>query len=192
LRKYDADDDERFAKALGIREWHLTSTDRKSGLHDLKAQLPAANDLSFQVGFIRALIVRLCTLRTWLFLLAVALSASVAIRVTAQTHAPTVVATAPAARPSDLDRFKRIIAEQFPQLLTQKIVGTAVLTVLFDGQGQVAGTRLDISSATPETLVASVFQFASFDVSPGELRDIGSTRLDLPLNHVLVVFARKN
>ena len=196
MREYDADDEERFAAALGIRVSYGPAIDRKSARREFKAQPTAANDLSFEISAARALTAAptawLHTFPAGLLLVAAAVLASVAVRVIAQTEPPTVVAIGPAARPLDADRFKRIIEEQYPQLLKQKVVGTPVLTVLFDAQGRVAGTRLEISSAKRENLTASVFQFAPMGVSSGELKDIGSTGVDLPLNHVLVVFARKD
>jgi hypothetical protein len=90
------------------------------------------------------------------------------------------------------DRLEMLIRSRYPKLITEKVSGTAVVTVLLEIDGQVATTRLDISPEPLKELTASESQFARLGVSVGELRYIGISQVDLPLNTVLVVFGARN
>lgn len=89
-------------------------------------------------------------------------------------------------------RLEALIQARYPKLLSEKLPGTAVVTVLLESDGQVAATRLDISPEPLKQLTASESQFARLGVAVGELRYVGVADVDLPLNTVLVVFAARN
>ena len=191
MHEHGGDEEARFAKRRGVRLGRVPASARKPD-GDFKAHWPAANDGSFEISLARALATRFRTLRAWVLWVMLVVLASAAMRSIAQTDSKTPVPPASSASLPDTERFRRIIEGQYPKLMTEKVAGTPVLTVLFDARGRVAGTRLQISSAKPEDLTASVFRFGPLGVSAGDLKNIGSTYIDLPLNRVLVAFARRN
>src|SRR5262245_51193942 len=85
-------------------------------------------------------------------------------------------------------RLEALIRTRYPNLLTEKLPGTAVVTVLLESDGRVAATRLDVSPEPLKELTASESQFARLGVAVGELRYVGVADVDLPLNTVHVVF----
>src|SRR5215468_11520590 len=76
-------------------------------------------------------------------------------------------------------RLEALIRSRYPKLLSEKLPGTAVVTVLLEFNGQVAATRLDVSPEPLKELTASESQFARFGVSGGELRYVGVAQVDL-------------
>jgi hypothetical protein len=92
----------------------------------------------------------------------------------------------------DRDRLETLIRSRYPNLLTERLSGTAVVTALFEFDGRVAATRLDVSPEPLKELTASESQLARLGVSVGELRYVEVAQVDLPLNTVLVVFGARN
>jgi hypothetical protein len=90
------------------------------------------------------------------------------------------------------ERLVALIEGRYPHLLTQRIAGTATVTFLFDADGTLAGSNLELLSAPVSLLTASEVQFARFGLSAGELKYIGVSRISLPLNTVLVVFGGRD
>ena len=86
------------------------------------------------------------------------------------------------------ERLETIIGARYPKLLTEKVAGTPVVTVLFDPHGDLIRAELTLSRQPAALLSASEEQFSRFGVASGRLRYIGAGRVQLPLNTVLVVF----
>jgi len=86
------------------------------------------------------------------------------------------------------ERLTDLVKARYPQLLTQQMAGTPVVTMLFEADGNVVQTRLDVRSPGKEALTASEEQFYRFGPLAGRLRYIGESRIELPVNTVLVVF----
>jgi hypothetical protein len=108
---------------------------------------------------------------------------------TGAVHAQAEVATAGPEMQADSARLALLAEERYPRLLTEKLSGTPIVTVLFNPDGTVAETALEVSERDPTTLVVSEGQFAPFGVSGGQLRYLGVARVELPLNTVLIAFA---
>src|SRR5262249_29889885 len=90
------------------------------------------------------------------------------------------------------ERLEALIRSRYPNLVNEKLSGTAVVTVLLEFDGRVAATHLDVSPEPLKELTASESQFARLGVAVGELRYVGVADVDLPLNTVLVVFGARN
>jgi hypothetical protein len=90
------------------------------------------------------------------------------------------------------DRLVALIEGRYPQLLTQKIAGTAMVTVLFDSDGTLAASNLEVLPTAVTALTVSEMQFASFGLDAGELTYIGISRIPLPPNTVVVVFGARD
>jgi hypothetical protein len=89
-------------------------------------------------------------------------------------------------------RLEALIRSRYPNLLSEKLPGTAVVTVLLESDGEIAATRLDVSTEPLKELTASESQFARLGVAVGELRYVGVASIELPLNTVLVEFGARN
>jgi hypothetical protein len=87
------------------------------------------------------------------------------------------------------EKLKAIVAERYPQLARQSVDGTAIVTLLFDAQGQVIASRLRVSSTSAVT--ASAVEFADLGVSAGQLKSMGTEHIDFAVNRVWVVFASR-
>jgi hypothetical protein len=94
------------------------------------------------------------------------------------------------ARPSR-EQLEAIIRERYPRLLTQKVTGTAVVTLLFRSDGVLAAARLDVVPSSAGTVTASEARFSPFRVPPGALSFLGLAHIDLPLNRVVVIFGER-
>jgi hypothetical protein len=86
------------------------------------------------------------------------------------------------------ERFEALVRERYPQLATEPAAGMPVVTVLFEPDGRLARTDLEIRAGPPEMVTASEEQFFRFGHLAGQLRYIGEARIELPANTVLVVF----
>jgi hypothetical protein len=86
------------------------------------------------------------------------------------------------------ERLEALIRARYPELLTQKVSGTPVVTILFDGEGTPERTDLRVIANLPGALTASEEDFARFGLTVGELKYIGVARVTLPLNAALVIF----
>lgn len=86
------------------------------------------------------------------------------------------------------EHLTTLVKARYPQLLTEHMAGTPVVTVLLEADGHVVQTHLEIRSPESEPLTASEEQFYRFGALAGRLRYIGEARIDLPVNTVLVVF----
>jgi hypothetical protein len=90
------------------------------------------------------------------------------------------------------ERLEALIRSRYPNLVTERLPGTAVVTVLLEMDGGIAATHLDVSLEPLKELTASEAQFARLGVAVGELRYVGVADIDLPLNTVHVVFGARN
>jgi hypothetical protein len=89
-------------------------------------------------------------------------------------------------------RLEELIRARYPNLLSEKLSGTPVVTVLLEFDGAVAASHLDVSNEPLTELTASEGQFAKLGIAVGELRYVGIARVDLPLNTAFVVFGARN
>ena len=85
-------------------------------------------------------------------------------------------------------RLTALLRERYPQLLAGGLVGTPVLTVLFNADGSVARSNLQVLAQTSGTLTATETRFAGLGVRSGELQYVGEAPVQLPHTRVLVVF----
>lgn len=110
-----------------------------------------------------------------------------------QTLAPELRKPAPDAQALPYrERLETLIEVRYPRLLTEKLAGTAMVTVLFEPDGTLSGTNLEAIPQSSEPLTASEAQFARFGLAAGELKYIGVARIQLSLNTVLVVFGARD
>ena len=91
----------------------------------------------------------------------------------------------------DRQQLETIVRNRYPELLTQRFAGVPVVTVLLNHDGTLAATDLEISLKDPGELVVTRLQFARFGVKARDLSYIGTARLELPLNTVLVMYGGK-
>ena len=89
-------------------------------------------------------------------------------------------------------RLEALIERRYPELLTEKIAGTARVTVLLEADGALAETALEVLPNDSKDLAASESQFARFGLRAGDLRYLGESRIQTPLNTVLVVFGGRD
>ena len=89
-------------------------------------------------------------------------------------------------------QLEALIEKRYPELLTQKITGTVMVTVLFEADGALIDTAFEIAPNDSQSLTASETQFARFGLSAGDLRYLGESRIQTPLNTVLVVFGGRD
>jgi len=94
-----------------------------------------------------------------------------------------------AAAEPDRERLETLVKERYPQLGERHASGTPVVTILFEADGRVARTDLEVRSVPPEGLTATEEQFNRFGHLDGQLHYISMARIELPANTVLVVFA---
>lgn len=130
----------------------------------------------------------------WRLAVSVTLLASVLFASEAATREPPELRTASRSsttRP-DSKQLEGIVGRAYPTLLTQKIAGTPIVTVLLNADGSTAGTRLEIAPSPVKIPDASEAQFAGFGLKSGELQYIGIATIQLPLNTVLVVFGGRD
>lgn len=85
-------------------------------------------------------------------------------------------------------RINELIRDRYPFLLTGKPSGTPVVTVVFNPDGSVADSALDLLSGKDRELSASEGQFARFGLSSGDLQYIGVNRVSLRATSAIVVF----
>jgi hypothetical protein len=86
------------------------------------------------------------------------------------------------------ERLMTLVRERYPQLLTAETQGTPVLRVLFNSDGTIARSDLEITSEHMEELTARRSQFARFHLEPGALKYLGAGHLPLPGRTALVIF----
>jgi len=65
------------------------------------------------------------------------------------------------------ERLEALIGSRYPNLVTEKLPGTAVVTVLLEMDGAIAATHLDVSPEPLKELTASESQFAWLGVAVG-------------------------
>jgi len=92
----------------------------------------------------------------------------------------------------DRQQLVTIIRDRYPQLLTQRFAGVAVVTALFNHNGTLASTDLEIRGKDAGELTVSKLHFARFGLQERDLSYIGLARFELPLNTVLVMFGGKS
>jgi hypothetical protein len=126
----------------------------------------------------------------WLFIGGLACTAQDAPPGVASSSAVDVRKPAPdPATRTDQQRFKALIKVRYPDLITKTAQGVPIVTVLFDPQGEIVRTDLEISSTPPSELSASESSFNRFGAQADDLGYIGAASIDFPANTVLVVFA---
>jgi hypothetical protein len=89
------------------------------------------------------------------------------------------------------ERLTTLVKARYPQLLVGGLVGTPVLTVLFNSDGTVARSNLQLAQ-TPGTLTATETQFERFRLRTGELQYVGEARVQLPRSTVFVIFGARS
>jgi len=89
-------------------------------------------------------------------------------------------------------RLEAVIERRYPELLTEEIAGTAMVTVLLEADGTLADTALEVLPDDSKDLTASESQFARFGLSAGDLRYLGELQIQTPLNTMLVVFGGRD
>jgi hypothetical protein len=112
-----------------------------------------------------------------------------------QTSMPELRKPAPDAQAlPNRERLETLIEQRYPRLLTEKMSGVVMVMLLFEPDGSLSGTNLEIVPQTsgPGPLTASEAQFARFGLAAGDLRYIGVSRVRLSLNTILVVFGAKD
>jgi hypothetical protein len=90
------------------------------------------------------------------------------------------------------ERLQSLLVAKYPGLAVKKIDGVVVVTLLFNPDGTLAGNALDVLPHAPAVLTVSEEQFARFGAVAEELRYIGASHLELPLNSVVVAFAGRD
>jgi hypothetical protein len=91
------------------------------------------------------------------------------------------------------ERLTVLVKEQYPQLLAGSLVGTPVITVLFNPDGTVARSDLQVLAQIPNTLTASEAQFQRLGLGrAGELQYVGEARVQLPHSTVFVIFGARS
>jgi len=105
---------------------------------------------------------------------------------------PELLKPAPDARVQPFrERLTALVRERYPELLAGGLVGTPVLTVLFNPDGSIARSNLQLVGQTTGTLTANETQFAQLGVRAGQLQYVGEARVQLPTSTVLVVFGAR-
>ena len=90
------------------------------------------------------------------------------------------------------ERITGLVKARYPQLLLGNFVGTPVLTVLFNTDGTIE--RSDIQMSTEQraqSLTATESQFHRFGLRLGDLQYVGMARVALPGGSALVVFGAR-
>jgi hypothetical protein len=90
------------------------------------------------------------------------------------------------------ERLMGLMRDNYPQLLIGSFVGTPMLTVLFNPDGTVGRSSLQLYTEASTQLTASEAQFAGFGLHSGELQYVGEARLELSSRTVLVVFGARS
>jgi len=67
-----------------------------------------------------------------------------------------------------------------------------MVTVLLEADGTLADTALEVLPCASRSLTASESQFARFGLKAGDLRYLGESRIQTPLNTMLVVFGGRD
>jgi len=86
------------------------------------------------------------------------------------------------------EQLEALIRIRYPQLLTEPVKGTPIVTVLLSLYGDVVRSDLEISSRPPGELAASEASFHRFGLPQLEMRYVGATSIETPANTVFVVF----
>jgi hypothetical protein len=97
-------------------------------------------------------------------------------------------APAPDSRPYE-ERFQALIKARYPDLFTKASAGLPIITVLFDPQGGILRTDLEVSSKPPSELPADESNFSRFGAVADDLQYLGAASVRLPANTVVIVFA---
>jgi hypothetical protein len=90
------------------------------------------------------------------------------------------------------ERLTALVKARYPQLLAGDLVHTPVLTVLFNSDGTIARSDLEISAQSPNTLTATEMQFARFRLGSRDLQYIGAEHLPLPGGTALVIVGARS
>jgi hypothetical protein len=90
------------------------------------------------------------------------------------------------------ERVTELVRERYPQLLSDKQPGTAVLIVLFNSDGTIAASDVQTYALHSETLTADETQFERFGLQSGDVRYVGVDRIELPVGSVLVIFGARS
>jgi hypothetical protein len=90
------------------------------------------------------------------------------------------------------ERLAALVRARYPQLLSARLTAIPVVTMLFNPDGSVARSNLQILAQTSGTLTAAETRFADFGVRSGELQYLGETPVQLPNATVLVVFGARS
>ena len=86
-------------------------------------------------------------------------------------------------------RLEGVIRERYPELFTRTVDGIPIVTALFDSQGNLLRTDLEVSSASASELGVSAASFRRFGVIASDLQYVAEASVQLPANTVVVAFA---
>jgi beta-lactamase regulating signal transducer with metallopeptidase domain len=89
------------------------------------------------------------------------------------------------------EKFAALIKDRYPSLATQASGGTPVVTVLFNHDGTVARTDMEIFQGSPRDFKASAAQFGRFGLTPDTVGYVGEQGLDFGTNVILVVYTER-
>jgi hypothetical protein len=89
------------------------------------------------------------------------------------------------------ERITVLIKKRYPQLLVGNLLGTPVLTVLFNATGTIARSDLQITAQRSGALTATETQFERLGLRSGELQYVGVAHVQLPGGTALVVFGER-
>lgn len=93
--------------------------------------------------------------------------------------------------PAYVGKFETLLKEKYPGLLTEKIAGTPVVTVLFDRNGAIERSGMEVFSGSPEEFKATEAHFASLGIAANVVGYIGELGVETRVNSVIVVFSER-
>ena len=88
----------------------------------------------------------------------------------------------------DEQQLETIVQDRYPQLVTQRVAGLPVVVALFNHDGTLAATDLEISVKDPRELSVSELCFVRFGLRAQDLTYMGVVRIELPSNTVLIMY----
>lgn len=88
-------------------------------------------------------------------------------------------------------KFAALLRDKYPTLVTEKAAGTPVVTILFNHDGTVARTDMEIFPGSPEEFKPAKAQFGRVGMAPEVVGYIGEQGIDTGTNRILVVYTEK-
>jgi hypothetical protein len=88
--------------------------------------------------------------------------------------------------------LEALVRERYPELFTRDVTGSPVVTVLFNPDGTVARSSLQLLAVSSGTLTATETRFEGLGLHSGELQDVGEFSVQLPHTTAFVVFGTRS